>query len=170
MDLHLYSWLKKVFLLRLNEAMQCSTSVASARVILESTVNRKDGLERLLKGQGKGNHPCETEGVRMSIREGYEQVMMHAPCLAADNDADHQMWKFCFYGPVEYFRTSMRRAARAAIKASEGSRGGGSEEEAKTKLAAAAKKELKAVQGEFKSCIAIASRCSYCHQVPTSSI
>jgi len=121
--------------------------------ILAITKQRQERLVALLRDDKA--RPSDTEGLRSSIREGYEQVMLHCPETAVLHDVDHQLWKTCFYGPVEHYRSLMRRSAKVVQRYNDEREGEG--RSARKASAVAARKELKATQIEFKTCIAEAS-------------
>jgi hypothetical protein len=94
-----------------------------------------------------------------------EQILTYDPEQANQSNVDHLLWLWCFYGPVDYFRTQMRKSSRLILKLqqsidedAEEAGGGSNNNTNNTNIELQkARKDLKTIQNQFKVCISESS-------------
>jgi hypothetical protein len=116
--------------------------------ILSSTKERCERLQRLLQ-DGQGPDSVDVQGLRESIRDGFEQILVHGPGATHRHECEQQLWRICFHGPVERFRGLLKRAAARLLQL-DASGAPTAETIAEAKIA---RKDLQAAQVGFKALV-----------------
>ena len=58
----------------------------------------------------------EVQTARLTLRESFEQLLMHGPVLATRQDVDQQLWNRCFYTRIGSYRNCIRNLGHKNIK------------------------------------------------------